>query len=82
MEQIEMRDGETERVQRKTILIIGRLLLLTVVHAIDRVELGLQIHKATEADLKTQVHSLQAAVAVVSNNENIVLLSTTIFVPH
>ena len=74
-----MRDEKTEKVQRKTILIIGSLLLLTVVHAIDRVEL--QILKDTVADLKTQVHSLQAAVAVVSNNENIVLLSTTIFVP-
>ena len=80
MESIEKRDEETERVQRKTILIIGSLLLLTVVHVIDRVEL--QILKDTVADLKTQVHSLQAAVAVVSNNENIVLLSTTIFVPH
>ena len=80
MEKIEMRDEKTEKVQRKTILIIGSLLLLTVVHAIDRVEL--QILKDTVADLKTQVHSLQAAVAVVSNNENIVLLSTTIFVPH
>ena len=68
MEQIEMRDEKTEKVQRKTILIIGSLLLLTVVHAIDRVEL--QILKDTVADLKTQVHSLQAAVAVVSNNEN------------
>ena len=80
MEQIEMRDEKTEKVQRKTILIIGSLLLLTVVHAIDRVKL--QILKDTVAALKTQVHSLQAAVAVVSNNENIVLLSTTIFVPH
>ena len=80
MEQIVMRVEETEKVQRKTILIIGSLLLLTVVHVIHRVEL--QILKDTVADLKTQVHSLQAAVAVVSNNENIVLLSTTIFVPH
>ena len=80
MEQIEKRDKKTEKVRRKTILIIGSLLLLTVVHVIDRVEL--QILKDTVADLKTQVHSLQAAVAVVSNNENIVLLSTTIFVPH
>ena len=80
MEQIEMRDEKPEKVQRTTLLIIGSLLLLTVVHVIDRVEL--QILKDTVADLKTQVHSLQAAVAVVSNNENIVLLSTTIFVPH
>ena len=80
MEQIVKRDEKTEKAQIKTILIIGSLLLLTVVHVIDRVEL--QILKDTVADLKTQVHSLQAAVAVVSNNENIVLLSTTIFVPH
>ena len=74
------RDVKTEKVQRKTILIIGSLLLLTVVHVIDRVEL--QILKDTVANLKTQVHSLRAAVAVVSNNENIVLLTTTIFVAH
>ena len=80
MEQIEMRDEKTEKVQRKTILIIGSLLLLTVVHVIDREEL--QILKVTVTDLKTQIHNLQAGVVVISNNENIVLLTTTIFVAH
>ena len=74
MESIEERDEETERVHMKTILIIGSLVLLTVVHVIDRVEL--QILKVTVTDLKTQIRNLQAGVLVVSNNKNIVYFST------
>ena len=72
MEQIEMRDGKTERVHMKTILIIGCLLLLTVVHVIDREEL--QILKVTVTDLKTQIHNLQAGVVVISNNKKVLYI--------